>query len=498
MHWLRTLVEPIPSENKRLLAERWRELPDELRTPAQAVGRHLVHCGYVLGPSYCSFGCTHCYLPKNANKAPLPSLDEMKRQIDANRRLLGHAGNLQITGGDVVDAYLRAGEPEQLVSLVRYAVDVGLVPMVMTHGQGFLDHPDLLEELVRDAGLRKIALHVDLTQAGRPGFPRRDLTSEADLHPLREAFVDLVLRVRRRTGKSLKAAHTVTVTADNLDSVGEILRWMLAEPRHLEAFSMLSLQPEADVGRTLRPGMANRHRTGPDEPRRATPEDSWKEVCRALGRDDLADGNLHFGDPACSRMTSLGVLYGAAGAAPRLLDALPGDERSLELRGRVAKVFGGVGGRGADRLDAALRRISLIVRHPLVLVDLARYAHHALGQQVGQQKVGWGELMRGAVTGRLRSLNIVQHNFMSDEEVRAGGEEAERRLAACSFRGAVEREDGWHAVPMCAVNSGEREQIYARAIEGSLQPVEQIAHAPAAVGAADDQAGAVVELEAGL
>ena len=181
-------------------------------------------------------------------------------------------------------------------------------------------------------------------------------------------------------------------------------------------------------------------------------------------------------------------------APPRLLDTLPGDERSLELRGRVAKVFGGVGGRGADLFDAALRRFSLIVRHPFVLADLARYAHHA----IRKQEVSWIELMRGAATGRLRSLNIVQHNFMSDEEVRAGGKDVERRLAACSFRGAVEREDGWHAVPMCAVNSGEREQIYARAIEQSLEPVEQIAHATATVGAADDETGAVVQLESGF
>ena len=42
--------------------------------------------------------------------------------------------------------------------------------------------------------------------------------------------------------------------------------------------------------------------------------------------------------------------------------------------------------------------------------------------------------------------------------------QVEERLAACSFRGAVERDGEWVAVPMCELNSGERERIYAREI----------------------------------
>ncbi len=98
------LTEPIPAEMRALLAKRWNELPSELQTEWQAVGRHVVHCGYTMGAAPCSFGCTHCYLPKNANRVPLPSLDEMEAQIDANRRLSGPGSGLQITGGDVVDA----------------------------------------------------------------------------------------------------------------------------------------------------------------------------------------------------------------------------------------------------------------------------------------------------------------------------------------------------------------------------------------------------------
>ncbi|MEO1085177.1 MAG: hypothetical protein AAFY88_13135, partial [Acidobacteriota bacterium] len=332
---------------------------------------------------------------------------------------------------------------EELLEIVAYTCEVGLIPMLMTHGQRLLENPQLLEDLVVRAGLRNVALHIDVTQAGRPGFPRRELESEVDLHPLRQQFADLVLDVRARTGEALTAAHTVTVTEDNLDSVGEIVRWLVGDPRRLRAFSMLSLQPEADVGRTR------------SSKRPATPEAAWNEVCQALGRTDLADGNLHYGDPACSRMTTVGVLGDG-----RIFDALPGDPESLRLRGEVARIFGGVGGRGADVTDAVLRRVGAMARHPTAPLRVLRYVHHALRQS----DIGWLEIIRSAAAGRLGWLNIVQHNFMSADEVRRGGPEVERRLDACSFRGAVKRGDGWHAVPMCAVNTDEREAIYDRQI----------------------------------
>ena len=168
MKVLSILREPVPSEMRRLLDERWDSLPPELRTDQQVVGRHLVHCGFTMGASYCSFGCTHCYLPNNANRVPIPGFDEMKQQIDANRRLIGPGGGLQITGGDVVDAYWRAGRAEELVALVRYANDTGVIPMLMTHGQTLLEQPDLLVSLVSEGGLRKLACTGSSLTMARP------------------------------------------------------------------------------------------------------------------------------------------------------------------------------------------------------------------------------------------------------------------------------------------------------------------------------------------
>jgi hypothetical protein len=177
---------PIDPEKQALLRARWESLPNELRTPNQLAGRHLTHCGFITGASYCSFHCTHCYLPKNANDVPIPPFAEMKEQIEANRHFQGPGGGLQITGGDVADAYWRAGRQKELIEIVRHANRVGLVPMVMTHGQTLLEHPEFLEALVVDGGLRQIAIHIDMTQAGRHGYPINRLTSESDLHPVRK------------------------------------------------------------------------------------------------------------------------------------------------------------------------------------------------------------------------------------------------------------------------------------------------------------------------
>src|SRR5215210_5851407 len=202
----RAFRHPIVEEKARVLKERWESLPRELQTNNQISGRHLTHCGFTLGASYCSFHCTHCYLPKNANAIPIPSLAQVKEQIDANRRLQGPGGGLQITGGDVADAYWKSGRADELIEIVRYAFSVGSIPMLMTHGQTLIEHPDFLERLVIEGGLRQISVHVDMTQAGRHGYPINRVKSEADLHPVREAFTELARDIRARTGLAIEYA----------------------------------------------------------------------------------------------------------------------------------------------------------------------------------------------------------------------------------------------------------------------------------------------------
>ena len=53
------------------------------------------------------------------------------------------------------------------------------------------------------------------------------------------------------------------------------------------------------------------------------------------------------------------------------------------------------------------------------------------------------------------------HNFLHASELQEPrSETVQKRLAACSFRGAVRQGDGWEVVPMCEINAGQREEIY--------------------------------------
>ncbi len=435
------LVTPVSREKRALHERRFRELPAELQVPWQVVGQQLVHCGYTLGAPYCSFGCTHCYLPRNANRAPLPSLAEMKAQVDHNRAALGPVGALQITGGDVVDAYLRAGRPGELVEVVRYATERRLEPMVMTHGQGLLDHPELLRDLVVRGRLRRLAVHIDTTQAGRPGYPLAGLRRERDLDPLRRSFVDLILGTARATGRALRAAHTVTVTERNRDSIGDIVRFQLEDPRHLRAFSMLSFQTEAAVGRTR------------FSARPASADDTWRALGEALGVALAHQGMYWFGHPACSRMVPLMVLF-----PERRVVALAGDDaQSRELVSQVLRTLGGMGRRGPSAAEAAAQRLALLVRRPRVAATGLRHLRRLLRRE----RLPAAGLLGRLVQGRLGFFSLVQHNFMSAEQVRHPDAEAAARLRACSFRGAVERSDGSvESVPMCAMNAIEREDRY--------------------------------------
>ncbi|MGB8165967.1 MAG: radical SAM protein, partial [Chthoniobacteraceae bacterium] len=288
----RAFRQPLNEEKRSYLARRWAELPPELQTPNQVSGRHLTHCSFTLGASYCSFRCTHCYLPKNANEVPIPSLAEMREQIEANRKFQGPGGGLQITGGDVVDAYWRAGRTDELVEIVRHAYAVGLVPMVFTHGQTLIEQPEFLERLVVEGGLRQVSVHIDMTQAGRHGYPIGRVKSEADLHPVREAFTQLARDIRAKTGLPLEFAHSCTITARNIDGVPEIIRWLLGDPERTRIWRMLSFQPEADTGRTI------------FSKKPITPADVWAKIQEGTGLKLRRDASI-FGHPDCNSWTSL-------------------------------------------------------------------------------------------------------------------------------------------------------------------------------------------------
>lgn len=436
----RAFRQPIVEEKARVLQERWNSLPPELRTNNQISGRHLTHCGFTLGASYCSFHCTHCYLPKNANSIPIPSLAQVKEQIDANRRFQGPGGGLQITGGDVADAYWKSGRADELIEIVRYAYSVGSIPMLMTHGQTLIEHPEFLRRLVCEGGLRQISVHVDMTQAGRHGYPIGRINCEADLHPVRQAFTDLAWKIRAETGFILEYALSFTVTRRNIADVPEVIRWYLADPRRSYIWRMLSFQPEADTGRTL----------FSENP--ITPADVWEKICEGAGLPLRRDVSI-FGHPDCNSWASLLV----ARPSGKYFPLLPDDPKLDGLLGEVLRKIGGLSLVNDDAGTPAYRLAGILFKNPLLV---ARVGYKMLKYLTSRGAPR--EIIRSLLRGKVHTLGVGMHNFMDAKQVAQAPNDPviQARLDSCVFKGAVKRNGQWEAVPMCAMNQQTWSEVY--------------------------------------
>jgi len=448
--WLRrwqAFRDPLQGDKLDYLQARWEELHESLKTSNQISGRHLTHCGFITGPSYCSFHCTHCYLPKNANEVPIPSLDEMKETIRANRRFQGPGGGLQITGGDVADAYWRAGRPEELVEIIRFTYSVGLVPMLMTHGQTLLEQTSFFERLVVEGGLRQVSVHIDRTQAGRRGFPFQRVESESDLHPLRQTFTDLVLDLRKKTGAALELALSFTVTERNLHDVPEVIRWYLAEPQRTHVWRLLSFQPEADTGRTR----------FSDE--RATPERVWEKIQEGIGLPVRRDVSI-FGHPDCNSWSSLLV----SRRTGEYLPLLPEEREFDPVLGEVLKRIGGLSLVNDDAGTPAFKLAGILVRNIRLAAKLFSHYRGRFSR----------EMWRSVLTGKAHTVGIGIHNFMDARDVARADEDpvVRARLDSCVFKGAVCEEGVWKAVPMCAMNEKKWGEVYERRIKSAASCVD--------------------------
>ncbi len=445
---------PIAGEKTELLRTRWASLPAELRTPNQISGRHLTHCGFTTGASYCSFHCTHCYLPKNANQVPIPSLAQMKEQIDANRRFQGPGGGLQLTGGDVADAYWRSGRQDELVEIVRYAIKTGLVPMLMTHGQTLIEHPEFLEKLMVEGGLRQVAVHIDMTQAGRHGWPINRIKSEADLHPVRDAFTKLGLDLRAKTGLPLEFAHNCTVTGRNVAFVPEIVRWALEKPERTNLWRLFSFQPEADTGRTL----------FSETP--ATPAVAWQKLCEGTGLPLEREFSI-FGHPDCNSWTPLLV----SRRTGKYIVFPPQDARTRTLYEELLASVGGVSFVSDDARTTPFRLLGILCQNPWLIARLL--AHVGFLLLTGRIPA---EFVGALLAGQAHTVGFGIHNFMDAAQVADAPNDPtiQSRLDSCVFKGAVKnrRSGEWEAVPMCAMNQQRWGEVYDERLQDPALAVE--------------------------
>lgn len=420
-------VDPVTSEKRALMAERWSALDPALRLPGQGLGQKATGCGATMGiQPKCDFSCTGCYLGAEANRIPPMPVDAVLRQLDALRRWLGPKSNVQITDGEVT---LRP--VEELIEVLRYARAIGIIPMVMTHGDSFRRHPGLLERLMTEGQLTEVSIHIDITQRGRDGY--RAPASEGELMPLRDEFAALVRAARRTTKRKLRAAHTMTVTSENLGDVADVVHWMV---RNRDAFSLISFQPLAQVGRTRR-GLEG-----------VTPRQLWTEIGRAT-RDyglELHDAEpMHFGHPDCTRFVPLMAI----GDAPRLFQCIRNEPDDVAvMQEYFEKGLGGVAFRDDSLSEMLARAGGMFVREPRwFLGRVRRWLLSRVRRELGS--------VFSLVGKRIDGLTLTSHHFMSPAELATDLGRA--RLEACVFRIPYEGE----MVPMCRINAGGvRERFY--------------------------------------
>jgi hypothetical protein len=408
------------AEARAALAAAWAGLPEKLRGPTQFLGRQYVGCGATIGAMpRCDFSCTGCYLGSDANRMRPRPLAALKAQIRALRGWLGPAGNLQLTDGEVT---LRS--ERDLVELIAYARGVGLVPMLMTHGETFRRKPGLLESLMTEGGLSEVCFHVDTTMRGRRDH-YAGAVREAELDGLRAELGAMIRAARRHTGRRLEAASTVTVTQRNLDGVPGIVRWFL---RNADAFKMVSFQPLAAVGRTD-PNLQG-----------VSPDELWARIAEGAGDPELQRGEGWLGHPTCSRFVQGLAVRRARGVAFVPLYRRDDAEEMRFLSGLLDRL-GGTSFRLDTRGRAILRALQVLGPHTGFLL------RHGLPYL-------W-RLARRTRAARARYFCIVSHHFMSAAEIATPlGRE---RLATCVFRVPI---DG-RLEPMCAVNAlGLRERFY--------------------------------------
>jgi hypothetical protein len=386
-------------------------------------------------------------LGSEANQVPPLPTEAVLRQLDELRRWLGPKSNVQITDGEVT---LRPAE--ELSRILRHARSIGVIPMVMTHGDAFRRQPGLLERLMTEGGLTEMSLHIDITQRGRDGY--KAPKSELELMPLREELAGIVRKARRRTGLSLRVASTITVTRANLSQMGEVVRWTV---RNRDAFTMISFQPLAQVGRT------RRNEQG------VTPEELWREVGRTTAELGLSlndTGPLYFGHPACSVALPL-IAIERRGEGPRLLRTVRNDPEDLSiLEAFFALGVGGAAFRDDRPIERAARLLGMLRRVPRPLRGrILRWVDARLREELGTSLSGLTlEWLQGRV--RVDGFTLASHHFMSPDELRTPlGQE---RLDACVFRLPHEG----RMVSMCQMNAGGvRERIYSEMVgeEGDVE-----------------------------
>ncbi|MGE0305935.1 MAG: radical SAM domain-containing protein [Acidimicrobiia bacterium] len=431
--WLRA-TRPVDPEAAAVLAERWASLPEHVKTPAQLLGRRIAGCEGTHGAfPACDFACKPCYHSADANKVPVNgahTVAEVERQMVYLRRRRGPSQHAQLIGGEVT-LLSPADHAEALEAMRRN----GRMPMSMTHGD--FDYGYLERLVLQDNGSRRFehvafAAHIDSTMHGRTGFAHP--TSEEELQPAREAFCAMFRRLRDEHGVRSHLAHNMTITADNVDQIPDVIR----ASRRL-GFRVFSFQPAAYVGNE------QRWREGY---RAMTDDDVWARIEQGAGTR-LPYRAVEVGDIRCNR-TTWGVFVGDR-YVPLLDDREP---RDLALRDSLFTMLPG-NLLFAPRWQQTVRVVRSVARAPRVLPQTLGWLRRMVGRAGGVRSLRHG----------VQSVTFIMHNFMDARDVAPAWQllqqgiesdeprikAAQERLQACSYHMAHPESD--ELVPACVQHS---------------------------------------------
>ncbi len=444
----RAILQPKRNEIKEILADARKLVPARFRTSNQFLGGQYAGCAATIGVMpRCDFACKACYLGKDANRIPMESVIGIKGQLNQIRTWLGQGGNVQITDGEVTLRPI-----DELLEIIRYAKAIGLVPMLMTHGDGLRKDPQLLMRMVQEAGLSEISIHIDTTQRGRVGKAYRYAKQESELMPLRDEFARLIRDVREKSGKPLKVAMTVTVTDQNLSGVAEIVRW---SAKHSDIVTLLSFQPVAQIGRTL-----------DDVSERVNVESLWRNIAEGIYDDVTAQQNLlshkgYFGHADCTRFVQ-GLVVRETTCAPVFHPLFRGaDSPDQKFLKEFLERCGGVSTRVGHSWQAYLKLLVTLGSSPgFVFKSLLPFIVRKLKELSTHHGFGLlGRFVMGRVS--INYLNIISHHFMNRDEMNTPN--GQERIRACAFKVPLNGE----MISMCAVNANDyRKNYYQQLLQG--------------------------------
>ncbi len=240
-------TRPVPVDLQAALELRWQELPDHVKTPAQALGRRSTGCEGTHGVfPRCDLACTPCYHSREANRVRVDG-PHTTAAVDAQMGLLrqqrGPGQHAQLIGGEV-----SLLSPEDHAAALEAMRRHQRKPMSMSHGDFDYDYLRALA-LATDGTPRfshlSFAGHFDSMMFGRRGLRR--VHDETELNPHRLAFCEMFRRLQREHGVGHYLAHNMTVTPRNLHQVSDVIRDCRGY-----GFRMFSFQPAAFIGNSAR------------------------------------------------------------------------------------------------------------------------------------------------------------------------------------------------------------------------------------------------------